>query len=186
MPSSTEPDFKMDLGLIYANCRMLENPSEGGAPAEFFADDDGKKKYAVDSPMSGGTQYGRAKMALVADTIGLARKYPGINFTSQQPGSILSNFVNHMGLVSFLYYYSSYFFQYSPSQGAVAALRAALDPDFNSETDLQGAYLHADGNPWYPDDTTTEDKSTKQPYTMEAYGDLTTQNADKLVTTLLP
>ena len=73
-----------------------------------------------------------------------------------------------MGLFHTLYYYGMYLFNYSASQGARASLHAALDPDFNTEPALQGAYLHV-GNPWNPQEPTIVDPSTNEPYVFEAY-----------------
>lgn len=105
-----------------------------------------------------GTQVGRSKMAIVADTIHLAEKYPAISFSSYHAGAttnptsssnnnnngsskFVSQLVQHYGVAKY----------YSCSQAARAALRAALDPHMNTEPDLMGGvYLHADGNPWTP------------------------------------
>jgi len=102
-----------------------------------------------------GTQVGRSKMAVVYDIIHWSKLHPDINFTSHHPGSITS-LKNHawtgVGSTAFnwLYQYGLYPFRWSPSQGARAALRAALDPDFDTCNELQGAYLHVDGDPWHP------------------------------------
>jgi NAD(P)-dependent dehydrogenase (short-subunit alcohol dehydrogenase family) len=92
-----------------------------------------------------GTQVGRSKMAIVADVQHMARLYPALNITSHHPGSMAAL------CQTYSIQYLKSFFRLSPSQGARAALRAALDPAFDTEPDLQGgAYLHSDGNPWTP------------------------------------
>jgi hypothetical protein len=77
------------------------------------------------------------------------------------------------------------FFPYGPSQGVVAMLRACLDPDFNTKVDLQGAYLHCDGNPWYAGEPSTIDPNTKKIYKYVAYGQATAEAADELIKKLL-
>jgi hypothetical protein len=124
-----------------------------------------------------GTQVGRSKMALVANAVYWAHLYPEINFTSHHPGSIVSTapspvsstFVDKIYNQGILAYTTGRLL--SPNQGARAALRAALDPDFdrNDLPDLQhGAYLHADGNPWTPAFAPSSgvlNPKTQQPYT---------------------
>merc|ERR1711915_628411 len=113
--------------------------------------------------------YGRGKHGDVASAHHMAKLYPEVNFTSQQPGSIVSNFGKSLGMVGMIYYYGFYFFQYSPSQGACTALRCSLDPDFNTEAGLQGAYMHADMNPWTKDDLRLTDPDTNETYGWDKY-----------------
>ena len=84
-------------------------------------------------------------------------------------------------MAAYIYYYGFYFFQYTPSQGAVAGLRACLDPDFNTEPDLQGAYLHADGNPWVPHPPTAVNPATNKAYTLDEYAKVTSEAVDKVI-----
>lgn len=163
--------------------RLAEHPKEGGAPEGAIKEtDDGNGiEYIDENIMSAPTMYGRAKMGLVADAIRLAKLHPEINFTSQQPGSILSNFGRNMGIGGMVYYYGFYFFQFSSSQGSRTSLRAALDPDFNTEPDLQGAYLHSDGNPWTPKDPNTKNPATDKAFTMEDFSKACYEAAEKLI-----
>jgi hypothetical protein len=122
-----------------------------------------------------GTQVGRSKMALVANAVYLAHLHPEINFTSHYPGAVFfQNTASSSSSSSVLLpvvasNMMEYLIRPSPSQGARAALRAALDPDFNKDdlVDLQqGAYLHADGNPWtcMLPSTSVLNPNTHQPY----------------------
>ena len=127
------------IGVDFEPKAMLEKPKQGGAPDGWIVEkDDGSIVYEKGGSLVG-TQYCRAKMGIVASIQHLQTLHPEINFTSQQPGLIASNFGSNLGLGGLIYYYGFYPFQYSPSQGAVTALRATLDPDFNMEADLQGA-----------------------------------------------
>lgn len=172
------------LTLDYDPQRMLEKPAEGGAPEGALTfDGDGK---CTSDMLALIYNYGRAKLADVASAHYLAKKEPSINFTSLQPGSIASNFGNSLGLAAKIYYYGFYIFQFTPSQGARAALRAALDPEFDTEAALQGAYLHADGNPWPKDQLKIEDPDTKQPYEWDKYSEKVVTLANDLIAKLLP
>ena len=130
--------------------------------------------------------YGRAKLAEVAVAHYLAKKEPSISVVSLHPGSILSNFgTNAGGWLAQLSYYISYPFQYGPSQGAGAALRASLDPAFNTVAELQGAYLHCDGNPWAKASLTIEDPDTKKPYDWDKYSETVVTLTNELIAKLL-
>ena len=162
---------------------LLEEPQFGGAPKDYFQfDADGK---CTNDVMSINLMYGRGKHGDVASAYHMAKLYPEVNFTSQQPGSIVSNFGNALGAVGMVYYYGFWLFQYSPSQGAVTALRCALDPDFNTEAGLQGAYIHADGNPWWLDDLRIDDPDTQKPYDWDKYSKKVYDNANALIEKLL-
>jgi hypothetical protein len=114
----------------------LEKPQEGGCPdGALTFDEDGS---CISYMMTVNMGYARGKLADVTVAHRLAKKKPSINSTSQQPGSIASNFGNSLGIFGTIYYCGFYLFQFSPSQGARAALRAALDPDFNTVEALQG------------------------------------------------
>jgi len=189
--------------------RLLEYPKQGGAPKGFIVEKiDGTirefepeligrsvgasivaavmagggitESEAMQAVEKSGTHVGRSKMAIVADTIHLAKQYPELNVTCYHPGSIAWN-----GNVSFTTHGLNMFQYFSPSQGACAALRAALDPDMNTEADLQGAYLHADGNPWVPAQPTAKDPVTKQPYSMDKYAKLCYEAAEELIDRML-
>lgn len=171
------------LTLDYDPKLCLEKPEEGGAP-------EGALKFDGDGKFAGELtdlvlNYGRSKLADVAAACHLAVKEPSINFTSLHPGSICSNFGNSLGLVGMIYYYGFYLFQFSPSQGARAALRAALDPDFDTVPALQGVYLHADGNPWPMDDLRIDDPDTGKPYEWDKYSEQVVALADELIAKII-
>lgn len=108
-----------------------------------------------------GTQVGRSKMALVADTIHMAERYPEISFSSYHAGAT----TNTTPVVQ--HYLGNY---YSCSQAARAALRAALDPHMDTEHDLMGGvYLHADGNPWTPMEPSVKNPVSGELYCMSEY-----------------
>lgn len=171
------------LTLDYDPQRLLEKPEEGGAPEGALKFDESGK--FVGSTVDLVANYGRAKHADVAAAHHLANAEPSINFTSQQPGSIVSNFGNALGVIGTIYYKGFYMYQFSPSQGARAALRAALDPDFNTVQELQGAYLHADGNPWPKDKLNVQDPDTKQPYEWNKYSEKVVKLANQLIEKIL-
>ena len=171
------------LSLDFDSDLLLKEPKFGGAPEGYYTfDEDGK---CTNDALSLGLMYGRGKHGDVAAAVHMAKKYPKVNFTSQQPGSIVSNFGNSLGLLGTVYYYGFWLFQYSASQGAVTALRCALDPDFNTVEDLQGAYMHADSNPWPVDDLKIEDPDTKKPYEWDKYSEKVYTNANTLIEKLL-
>lgn len=145
-----------------------------------------------------GTQVGRSKMALVADAVYFAHLYPEINFTSHHPGAIFLNTTATSSSSSPVSVISEIFNQgimcmvrLSPSQGARAALRAALDPDFNQNDffDLQhGAYLHADGNPWtyMSPSASVLNPNTRQPYhNMLEFGKVCHDAANALIAQIM-
>ena len=196
------------LGDRFDPNRLLEHPREGGAPAGYIVVtpqlDEGVATIREFEPMPGdpaygqpkiaaiakvGTHVGRSKMAVLADVIHMTKLFPEICFTSQYPGSIATKLStkesSKLGWWDKLrYHYSLYMFRLSSSQGARAALRAALDPNMNSAEDLQGAYLHADGNPWVPMHPSTLDPVTGQPYTMEMFAQACYEAAESLLTQL--
>lgn len=166
---------------------LLNNPKVGGAPDDFFVkQEDGSLSFPSPALMTSNIQYGRAKFGLIVDAIYLSTAYPEINFTSQHPGSILSNFANELGVATKIYYYMFYPFQFSPSQGARAVLRAALDPDMNSAADLQGAFLGPDANPWTPAYPTLKDPATGEPYSLEDFSKLCYESVEKLLAQIGP
>lgn len=97
----------------------------------------------------------------------------------------MSNFGNELGLMGTIYYYGFYLFQFNASQGARAALRAALDPDFNVAASLQGAYLHSSGDPWPKAALKIEDPKSKQPYQWDKYSEDVVALANQLIDRLL-
>jgi NAD(P)-dependent dehydrogenase (short-subunit alcohol dehydrogenase family) len=188
------------FGAKFDPIRLAQFPKEGGAPAGYIVvvDETTIKEHepppsepnTTESRLAAvakvGTQVGRSKMAVVADVLHFSKLYPEINFTSHHAGSIKSSQRLGMGFgPNLIYNYVAYPFRFSPSQGARAALRAALDPDMNTAEDLQGAYLHADGNPWAPMVPTTRDPLTQQPYEMDVYAEVCYEAADALLAELV-
>ena len=60
----------------------------------------------------------------------------------------------------------------TPSQAALAALRAALDPAFNHSTNddpAPGTYLHCDGQPWHPYYPTARNRTTGEAIDWQGY-----------------
>lgn len=162
---------------------LLKKPEGGGSPEGFLKFD--KNGKCTNGMVETSTLYGRAKLANVAAAHHLATREPSISFTSLSPGSIVSNFGKEMGLMGAIYYYGFYPFQFSASQGARAALRAALDPDFNSVETLQGAYLHCDGNPWPKADLKINDPDSKKPYEWDTYSKKVVELGNQLIDKLL-
>lgn len=164
--------------------RLLEIPTQGGAPEGALVEKDGKLAYS--SGMIGsGIQYGRAKMAVLAECIEMAKREPKLAVVSLHPGSIKSNFGAAAGIGGWIYYNLFGPFQFSPSQGARAALRACLDPDLNTGGLPSGSYLHSDGNPWVPEDPTGINPDTGKVYTIEELGKATFDAAEDLIAKLL-
>ena len=194
LKNAATPDYKpriVDIASIahifgtdFDPTRLVEFPKQCGAPpGRVVEKEDGTIDFPLDPLMEGAAfMYGRAKEAIIAINRYNQSLHPELNFTSLHPGSIASNFGADIGIAAKIYYYGFYFFQYVPSQGAVAGLRACLDPDFNTEADLQGAYLHADGNPWVPAAITAVNPSTQAPYeSYTEYGKVTAKAADQLI-----
>ena len=173
------------FGADFDPARFVDHPKQGGAPPGHVEEsNDGTSISFPKDPLMEGAKnmYGRAKMAVVAANLHMQLKHPDLNFVCLHPGSIASNFGADMGVAAKIYYYGFYLFQYTASQGAVAELRPCLDPDFNTAPDLQGAYLHCDGNPWVPyGPIGTINPDTGEPYTMEEFGKATVEAADKLI-----
>lgn len=172
------------LGTDFEPKRLLDFPKQGGAPEGLITETEDSIKYTNPTMLDGTFMYCRGKMGVVASSIHLQKLHPELNFTTQHPGSICSNFGNELGISAKVYYYGFYIFQYSPSQGAATALRAALDPDFNSQSDLQGAYLHADGNPWTPHPPKAKNSATGEVYTMADYAKDSYECTEKLIAKL--
>lgn len=172
------------LGNDFDPVRMLEKPAEGGAPEGVFKNEnDGTVAFASGGPLPPISMYSRAKMALVADAVALSKKEPTLATFSLHPGSIASNFGNKMGVAGFLYYRMLGLFQLSPSQGARASLRAALDPTI---PEISGAYLHADGNPWHPAVPVAVNPDTGSPYgSMEEYSEKVSEASGELISKLM-
>jgi hypothetical protein len=168
------------LSLDYDPDLCLKNPKDAGGNLKF--DDSGN---FTDSLLSLMNQYGRSKLGDVASCHYLAKKEPSVSFTCLHPGSIASNFGNSLGFMGAVYYRGFYYFQYSPSQGAASAIRASLDPDFNTVESLQGAYLHADGNPWPKADLRINDPDTGKPYEWDKYSEKVVTLANELIGKLL-
>ena len=191
LKKAATPDYKPRIvdaasiahifGVDFDPARLHEKPKQGGAPEGSILED-AEGVISFSNEMEGAQfQYGRAKMAVVAASIYLQTLHPELCFVALHPGSIASNFGGELGIAAKIYYYGFYFFQYTPKQGATAELRPCLDPDFNTAPDLQGAYLHCDGNPWVPHAPKTLNPATKEPYTIEEYGKATVEVADKLI-----
>ena len=155
--------FTMDLNPQL----LIEEPKYGGAPKDTFQFDSNGK--CTNGLYDLTYMYGRAKGGDVMTYHHLSKMHPDISFTSIQPGSVVSNFASNMGLAGYIYYYGFWLFQFSASQGAVSSLRAALDPDFNSEPDLQGVFLQCDGNPWPFDKIKLDDPTTSTTYETDNY-----------------
>jgi NAD(P)-dependent dehydrogenase (short-subunit alcohol dehydrogenase family) len=125
-------------------------PREGGAPmgTVIWNDDNQDWEYKIGTGHTGLEMYYRSKMALMADTLALAKEEPMLAVVSVDTGILsyteASKSFRLVGL--------------SRSQAARSALRAALDPDFNSVDTMH--YLHCDGNPWV----------MAEPTLAEAYG----------------
>lgn len=182
------------LGHNFVPQRLLRFPKEGGAPIGYIvtAVDDERissssseaagsnfttsEKLAAASTV--GTQVGRSKMAVIADVMHWAKVYPQLNFISYHTGSIATRNGGMPGLGP-LYQIKMFVSQFTPSQAARSALRAALDPDFNNS--MRGAYLHADGNPWTPMSPSTIDPKTKRPYTMESFAEACYNAAEEVL-----
>lgn len=191
LKAAATPDYKprvVDISSIvhifgadFLPKRLLEYPKLGGAPEGSIIEKDGSIAFATESMVETNFQYGRAKMGVVAITQHSQKMHPELNFVCLHPGSIISNFGSDLGIAAKIYYYGFWLFNFSASQGAVAALRACLDPDFNTEADLQGAYLHCDGNPWIPMAPTSINPDTNKAYTREEFAKATAEVADKLI-----
>lgn len=162
---------------------LIEHPEQGGAPSGVLEFQDGE--CSTKSSQTFFDMYGRSKLGDVASVHYMAKKYKTVNFTSQQPGSVVSRFGSSLGWLGTVYYYGFYAFQFSPSQGAVASLRAALDPDFNTKEALQGAYLHADGNPWPKDRLKIDNPASGQPYGWDDYSKQVFDAANTLIAQLI-
>ena len=188
------------LGRKFHPDRIADFPQEGGAPPGYIIYDkqenmireayptppppqlaDYWQRFRSQEPAPEqpdlamvGTQVARSKLAIIADASHFTKLYPKICFVSYHPGSIRTDKVNMVGNM----------FRFSASQGARAALRAALDPDFSSEPSLQGAYLHCDGNPWEPEIPLTKDPKTGNPYHWEPFAESCYDAAEKLIAKL--
>ncbi|CAB9516979.1 Dehydrogenase [Seminavis robusta] len=163
--------------------RLVEAPAEGGAPSGIFEETEEKKlDYSkATGALASAMQYGRAKMAVLAECIELAKRESTLAVVALHPGSINSNFGAGMGVGAWIYYNVFGPFQFSPSQGARAALRGCLDPDLNTGALPSGSYLHSDGNPWVPEEPTTLNPATGKVYTMDDYAKATFDAAEDLV-----
>lgn len=173
-------------GPDYDPKRMLEKPAEGGAPDGIYETVDDKLEYSKSAGILASTfQYGRAKMAVLAECVELAKRESTLAVVSLHPGSIASNFGADLGVGAWIYYKAFGLFQFSPSQGARAALRGCLDPDLNTGELPSGSYLHSDGNPWVPENPTCVNPDTGKAYTMDEYGKATFDAADELIAKLM-
>jgi hypothetical protein len=180
------------LGHNFVPQRLFPFPKEGGAPAGFIVplDDEriseaepGGVAFTTAEKLAAvakvGTQVGRSKMAVVADVMHWARLYPELSFISYHTGSVATGNNGGMPGLGPVYHIKRFVSQFSPSQGARSALRAALDPDFNNS--MRGAYLHADGNPWTPMNPSTIDPKTRRPFTMESFAEACYTAAEKVL-----
>ena len=159
------------LGSDFNPCRLRKFPKEGGAPNGTIVRNEATQalEYSKESGTAGLDMYYRSKMALMADTLALAKEEPMLAVVSCDPGMLtyaaapkspqsdaaLSSSATASPLSprrSLLSRTDSSglglgdLFHLGPSQGARSALRAALDPDFNTTNTMH--YLHYDGNPW--------------------------------------
>jgi hypothetical protein len=116
-------------------------PREGGAPSGtvVWNDDTHDWEYSDSSGDTGLEMYYRSKMALMAETFALSKEEPMLASVSVDTG-ILAYAASTRRPLSFR------LIGLSHSQAARSALRAALDPDFNTIDTMH--YLHCDGNPW--------------------------------------
>ncbi|CAB9508032.1 short chain dehydrogenase [Seminavis robusta] len=162
--------------------RLRKLPREGGAPEGTVVWNEYHWQYAVPSSEEGSTgldQYYRSKFALMADTVALANEEPMLAAICVDPG-VLSYATSPSGNTPSprRASLSSRFVGLSHSQAARSALRAALDPAFNSIDTMQ--YLHCDGNAWSMAEPTLENPRTRQAYDMEEYAALVRDVADEL------
>lgn len=123
------------LGSDFDPFLLQKNPKNGGVQASVVDRNETTGELEYSSSTTGLEMFYRSKMALMADTLGLAREEPMLAVVSCDPG-IVSYDAKPL---------SSRVLELSPSQAARSALRAALDPAFNTK-DMY--YLHSDGNPW--------------------------------------
>ena len=172
------------MALDFDSNALIEKPEYGGAPDGFLKFDEATGKCTNDV-VSMTLMYSRGKQGDVASALHMSKLYPEVNFTSHNPGSIVSNFGSNLGIFGTIYYYGFYLFQYSVSQGACTALRAALDPDFNTVPELQGAYLHCDMNPWPLDDLKIDDPDTGKPYEWNKYAEKVYKDTNTIIEKLL-
>lgn len=174
------------VGADWSPEYFSDSPSLGGAPEGVIVKQQNGEYTGKGDRTIALTQYARSKIAILADAKAFQERYPHISFTAVHPGSVASKIGNDggVGMTLKLYFAAFYLFQLSPSQGARSALRAVLDPDFNTEANLQGAYLHCDGNPWPPYAPTLENPGTRQAYEWQDYANDTYDAADKLCTVL--
>jgi len=157
---------------------------------------------AKSSSTGGGLElYDRSMMALMADTMALAREEPMLAVVTCDPGivnyaSTASTTTSNQDTAatptsrlslsrrrssgSSIGTGSYFFMNLSPSQGARSALRAALDPDFNDDDNNSMQYLHCDGNPWIMADPTLPNPHTGKPYGLEEYSELVRDVGDEL------
>ena len=112
-----------------------------------------------------GTQVGRSKMAVLADAMHMAKLYPQLCITSHHPGLCTPPNNRNRNNDS----ESKRLHRLTPSQAARAALRAALDPEFNTFNKGYGYYLHCDGQPWHPFYPTARNRTNGEPIDWEDY-----------------
>jgi NAD(P)-dependent dehydrogenase (short-subunit alcohol dehydrogenase family) len=153
------------MGGDFDPSRLRKLPREGGAPmgTVVWNDDSQDWEYTSGTGYTGLEMYYRSKMALMADTFALAKEEPMLAVVSVDTG-ILS------------YAESSQSFRLvglSHSQAARSALRAALDPDFNTLGTMH--YLHCDGNPWVMAEPTLA-----EPYGLDEYAEMVGSMAEDL------
>ena len=188
------------FGRKFNPSRLVKNPEEGGAPEGYIVWNERigsiEEYQPPEKPTERlwrmirnepppdpdwqrvGTQVGRSKMAILANAVHMARIYPQLCITSHHPGSIKGG-PNAIGDFSNLL---ENMHRYSPSQGARAALRAAIDPDFNAAPELNGGiYLHCDGNPWHPFQPEARNPTTGERIDWETYCAACFQAAENLL-----
>ena len=197
-------------GSDFDPCRLRKCPKEGGAPNGTIVRNEVTQdlEYSKKSGAAGLDMYYRSKMALMADTLALANEEPMLAVVSCDPGvltyaatptscqtdavtsdataaplsprrSLLSRTDSRgLGLGDL------FLFHLGPSQGARSALRAALDPDFNTTKTMH--YLHCDGNPWAMSEPTARPQFPQRTgekndyYELDAYAEIVRDVGDEI------
>lgn len=154
------------LGADFDPFLLQRSPKKGGVLKDAIVPNKETDELEYSSPTAGLEMFYRSKMALMADTLGLAHEEPMLATVSCDPG-IVSYATKPL---------SSRVLDLSPSQAARSALRAALDPAFNT-TEMH--YLHSDGNPW------TISEPTKLGCDLEEYAETVRSLGDELSGQLL-
>uniref|UniRef100_A0A0G4I7Y5 Ketoreductase (KR) domain-containing protein n=1 Tax=Chromera velia CCMP2878 TaxID=1169474 RepID=A0A0G4I7Y5_9ALVE len=145
--------------------RLVAHPFSGGSPeGDIVKEEGGVFHKSMAGPL---LKYGHSKLGNMSDARAFARRHPTIDFSSNHPGSIRSNF-GTAGLPFFLklgrdiYYNLFRLVNYTAEQGGVGTLRGVLDPSLSfqesetgsrgkgTEKNRKGPYLHCTGTEWSP------------------------------------